>query len=76
VLVLKPIFEDEQRFLMETQPETFFLTGHYRGYGCILVRLSWVDAAMLEDMLARCWRELAPKKVLAAYDAEHTAPRR
>ena len=43
VIVLKPIEDDEQRFLMGTQPDVFFLTDHYRGYPTILIRLSEID---------------------------------
>ena len=66
VLVLKPVEDDEQRFLMETQPQAFFLTDHYRGYPTILIRLSQVDRAQLEELVDACWRRLAPKKLLAA----------
>jgi hypothetical protein len=68
ILVLKPIEDDEQRFLMDTQPETFFLTEHYRGYPCILIRLPNVDRAQLGELLEQCWRRLAPKKLLAEFD--------
>ena len=43
VLVLKPVEDVEQQFLMSTVPDAFFLTDHYRGYPAILVRLSAVD---------------------------------
>lgn len=36
VMVLKPIEDDEQQFLMDTQPDVFFITDHYRGYPAIL----------------------------------------
>jgi hypothetical protein len=68
VLVLKPVYDDEQRFLMETQPEGFFLTDHYRGYPTILIRLSRVDRDHLRDLLTESWRRLAPPKFVAEYD--------
>ena len=43
VMVLKPIEDDEQRFLTGTQPDVFFVTDHYRGYPTILIRLSEID---------------------------------
>jgi hypothetical protein len=64
VLVLKPIDEIEKAFLMETQPQTFFLTDHYRGGSAILIRLSNVDEGDLAEMIERCWRALAPKRLL------------
>jgi hypothetical protein len=63
-MVLKPIEDDEQRFLMETQPDVFFLTPHYVGYPTILIRLSNVDPAQLEDLVEQSWRRLATKTML------------
>ena len=73
VLVLKPVYDDEQQFLMGTQPEAFFLTDHYRGYTAILVRLSQVDPAELRRLVEQAWRELAPKKLVADHDAAPAA---
>jgi hypothetical protein len=67
-LVLKPVYDDEQRFLMETQPGVFFLTPHYVGYPTILIRLSKVDRAQLEDLVEQAWRRLATPKLLAERD--------
>lgn len=69
VMVLKPVYDDEQQFLMETQPDVFFLTDHYRGYPTILLRLSKVDPDQLRDLITESWRRLAPKKLVAEYDA-------
>jgi len=66
VLVLKPVEEDEKEFLMGTQPGTFFVTDHYRGYPAILIRLSKVDAGELQALVEQSWRCLAPKGLLAA----------
>lgn len=63
-LVLKPIDEIQQRFLMETQPDVYYKTPHYEGYEAILIRLSRVDAAELRDLLERCWQQLATKTLL------------
>jgi hypothetical protein len=76
VLVLKPIEEGEQRFLMETRPQAFFLTDHYRGYSAILVRVREVDAAQLRQLTEDCWRRLASKKMVAEYDAHVGAAKR
>jgi hypothetical protein len=77
VLVLKPVYEDEQQFLMDTQPNAFFLTDHYRGYPTILIRLSKVQRGQLAELLDTAWRRLAPKKLLAGHDAASaSAPRR
>ena len=69
VMVLKPIEDDEQRFLMGTQPDVFFLTDHYRGYPTILIRLSKVQPDEMRELIEQSWRRLAPKKLLAEYEA-------
>lgn len=66
VLVLTPIDDIEQRFLMETQPQTYFTTDHYRGYPTILIRLSQANRDDLRDMLRRCWEALATPKLRAS----------
>jgi hypothetical protein len=71
VLVLTPVEYDEQAFLMETQPDVFFTTDHYRGHPTILIRLSKVDRGMLEDLLIQAWRRKAPKKLLGEFDARN-----
>jgi hypothetical protein len=68
VIVLKEVYDDEQRFLMETQPEAFFLTDHYRGYPTILIRLSKVERSQLAELLDQSWRRTASPKLLAALD--------
>ena len=65
VLVLKPVDDIEKQMLMETQPETFFVTDHYRGYPTVLIRLSRVDPSQLRELLETAWRQLAPKRLLA-----------
>jgi hypothetical protein len=64
VMVLKPVYDDEQRFLMEAQPDVFFLTPHYVGYPAILVRLSKVDPRQLKELVEQAWRRLATPKLL------------
>jgi hypothetical protein len=68
-LVLKPVEDIEQSFLMETQPDVFYRTPHYEGYPTILIHLSRVDEDELRDLLERSWEHLATKKMLAARDS-------
>jgi hypothetical protein len=67
VLVVKCGF-DERDFRLRVDPDTFFTTDHYRDYPTVLVRLDRVDATDLEDLLEHSWRQLAPKRLVAAYD--------
>ncbi len=74
VLVLKPVEDIEQEFLMSTMPEAFFLTDHYRGYPTILVRLTQVRESERRELIEQSWRRLAPAKLVAAFAGEAAAP--
>jgi hypothetical protein len=63
VLKMDPLTRDT---LMEADPETFFVTDHYRGYPWVLVRLATVRREQLRDLLDDAWRSAAPKQLLAA----------
>ena len=66
-LVIKCGFE-ERDLRMQADPETFFITDHYRGYPTVLVRLATVSRADLRDVLEQAWRLHAPKRLVAQYD--------
>jgi hypothetical protein len=67
VLVVK-CGDDERDFQMKADPETFFITEHYRGYPTVLVRLARVREADLQDMLEEAWRRQAPRRLVKEYD--------
>lgn len=54
--------------LMNAEPETFYITDHYRDYPAMLVRLSSVRREVLRDLLEQAWRLEAPKRLIKAYD--------
>ena len=58
----------EREHLLRTAPETFFITDHYREYPWVLVRLSAITAAQLQELLEDAWRRVAPKRLIAAHD--------
>jgi len=61
----------EQRDMMlELDPETYFITDHYRDWSVILVRIAKITPTELKTMLERRWREIAPKKLLREADGE------
>ena len=61
----------EQRDMMlELDPETYFITPHYKDWPAILVRLSAIAPGELKIMLERRWREIAPKKLVREADGE------
>jgi hypothetical protein len=54
--------------LMQSDPDTFFITDHYRGWPGVLIRLSQVPEDDLAEALEAAWRQVAPQKVVAEYD--------
>lgn len=68
-LVVK-VDPQEREALLETQPDTFFITVHYLGEPqWVLARLAVVDPGELRELLTEAWRRLAPQRIVAAYDA-------
>lgn len=62
--------DDERDFRLRADPETFFITDHYRGGPTVLVRLATVNVADLRDVLEQAWRRSAPKRLVAEYDRQ------
>jgi hypothetical protein len=60
--------DDERDFRMKADPETFFLTDHYRGYPTVLVRLARVGEDDLQAVLEEAWRRQAPKRLVKEYE--------
>ena len=60
--------DDERDFRMQAEPETFFVTEHYRGYPTVLVRLTRVREQDLHDVLEEAWRRQAPKRLVQEYN--------
>jgi len=54
-LVVRMDFEKRDE-LIAADPETYYLKDHYVDYACVLVRLAWVDADALRDLLLMGWR--------------------
>jgi hypothetical protein len=57
--ILSPI--EEKELLMETDPETFWETAHYRGWPAVLVRHGSSDRERIETVITRAWWDKAPK---------------
>jgi hypothetical protein len=68
-LVLK-IDPGERDLLMQADPETFYITDHYRGYPAVLVRLSKVDAQHLRELLTHSWLFNAPPRLVEKFKSE------
>ena len=54
--------------LLEMDPETYFITDHYKSFPGVLVRLERVTKDEVRAMLDRRWRKIAPKKLVKAMD--------
>ena len=60
---------DERDVLMQIEPETFFVTDHYRAHSWVLVRLNVIGLEELRELLQRTWRGSATKTLIAAHEA-------
>ena len=68
-LTLHDVPVEEREALIAAQPETFHTTPHYQDYPIVLARLSVISEPDLLGFLTRRWRTIAPKRVIAAFDA-------
>lgn len=59
---------DERDNLMETDPDTFFITDHYANHPYVLVDLRKVARATLAELLEGTWRRHASKRMIADFD--------
>jgi hypothetical protein len=58
----------ERELLLAAEPETFFITDHYRDWPSVLVRLSAIDAEELREVLTDSWLIAAPKRLAATLE--------
>jgi hypothetical protein len=68
-LVLRTDFMGRE-ILMQSAPDAFFITDHYRDYPWILVRFAVVEKQALPDLIERAWRLVASKTLTKKYDME------
>ena len=63
---------DEREALVAGQPDTFLMpVDSDLRYHWVRARLSALDPSELRELVLDAWRMVVPKKVAAAYDAEH-----
>jgi hypothetical protein len=67
VLVAK-VDKGEKQLLMEAEPDVFFETPHYEGYGYFLVRLENIGDDELAEVIEDAWRLAAPKRLVAEFE--------
>lgn len=49
--------------LIEAAPDRFFDDDHYRGFAAVLVRLTVIDEAELDELLRAAWQLSSPKRL-------------
>ncbi len=57
--------------LIADDPEVYFTTPHFDGYPAILARLERITVQDLTELLVEAWLAQAPKRLAAAYLADH-----
>ena len=68
-LVVRVVDLEDKEALLRSDPDVYWTTPHYDGYPYVLVRLAVADPAQLGELIEDAWRLMAPKRVVAAYDA-------
>jgi len=56
------ITTDDRELLLATEPNTYYLTDHYRGYPAVLVRLSKVSRKALRELLRDASKSVMAKQ--------------
>lgn len=52
---------DQRDILMQIDPETFYITDHYRGYPSVLAKLPRLKRKQLRDLLRMSWSYVTGK---------------
>lgn len=59
----------DQAALTMSDPDTFLSVPQWSQHGWTYVQLATVEESMLRGLLIQSWRQVAPKKLVAAYEA-------
>jgi hypothetical protein len=62
--------DDERDRRLKSDPKTYYVTDHYKGYPTVLVHLSRVSSSDLHALIEKAWRFNAPKRLLAEFDRD------
>lgn len=68
-LVIRVVDLEDKEALLRSDSDVFWTTPHYDGYAYVLVRLADADGRQLAELVEDAWRLVAPKRLVAAYDA-------
>jgi hypothetical protein len=61
---------DEQRALIQMDPDTFFFPSYVGSSGWVGVHIRTVDREEMRELVTEAWRLTAPKRVVAAFDED------
>jgi hypothetical protein len=68
-LVLK-VGDVQSKFLIEAEPDIYYITDHYRGWGSVLIRLSQIRPVAFQYVFEETWRQYASKRDIATYETQ------
>jgi hypothetical protein len=71
ILGVRVAGEGEKELLLASEPEVFFTIRHLDGFPAVLVRLEAIGLEELRELVVDAWLDRAPKRLAAAYLAEH-----
>ena len=66
--------KEEQTALVAAAPETFGVPAYVGRHGWVSIRLATADPAEVRELVEEAWRQTAPKRLVAAFDAGHAVP--
>ncbi|WP_293394616.1 MmcQ/YjbR family DNA-binding protein [Nevskia sp.] len=66
--VLVKLSAADQAALTMSDPDTFSAVPQWGQHGWTYVQLATVEESMLRGLLIQSWRQVAPKKLVAAYE--------
>ena len=69
VLAVRVPGQEDKDVLLGSDSAKFFTEPHDNGFPAVLVRLAAIDVDELEELLTDAWRCLAPKALVAEFDA-------
>jgi hypothetical protein len=59
----------EQEALLAAAPETFGVPAYVGRHGWVSIQLATADPAEVRELLTEAWRQTAPKRLVASFDA-------
>jgi hypothetical protein len=64
----------EQEALVAADPETFGVPAYVGRHGWVSIRLATPDPVEVRELLEEAWRQTAPKRLVATFDAGQAGP--